>query len=254
TYENNGDEVATDSFTYRFEDANNFSETVTVTFTINNVNDLPEGGDVSLEVVENVGYSFDPSDFTFNDVDAGDSFNGIQITQLPSAGTLTYNGNPVQNNDFIDDVTLLVYTTTENEYGDDYASFGFKVKDQSDAVSNDAYTLSLDALRDTDGDGTPDRDDDDIDGDGTPNDEDDFPYDPEEDTDTDGDGTGDNADPDIDGDGTPNDEDDFPYDPEEDTDTDDRRVGDDAGTDMYGDGDSNDEEDCPHDHRTHTAR
>src|SRR5690606_3814075 len=38
TYEQNGDEQTSDSFTYNFEDAFSFSETVTVTLTINPVN------------------------------------------------------------------------------------------------------------------------------------------------------------------------------------------------------------------------
>jgi hypothetical protein len=53
----------------------------------------------------------------------------------------------------------------------------------------------------------------DTDGDGTPDDQDDFPSNPDEDTDTDGDGTGDNRDA-------------FPNDPDEDTDTDGDGVGD----------------------------
>jgi len=55
----------------------------------------------------------------------------------------------------------------------------------------------------------------DTDGDGTPDDEDDFPDDANEITDTDGDGTGDNADA-------------FPLDPDEDTDTDGDGIGDNA--------------------------
>jgi hypothetical protein len=75
----------------------------------------------------------------------------------------------------------------------------------------------------------------DTDGDGTPDDQDDFPSNPDEDTDTDGDGTGDNADDfpsdpdedtDTDGDGTGDNRDAFPNDPDEDTDTDGDGVGD----------------------------
>ncbi|WP_220628153.1 Ig-like domain-containing protein, partial [Confluentibacter sediminis] len=245
TYENNGDEVDTDSFTYRFEDANNFSGTVTVTLNIALQNDLPEGGNVSLEVVEDIGYSFKASDFTFTDVDAGDGFNGIQIIQIPSTGTLTYNGYPVQNNDLIDDVTKLVYTTATDGYGTDYASFSFKVKDQSNALSTDSYTMSLGALKDTDGDGLADVVDPDIDGDGTPNEQDAFPYDPTEDTDTDGDGVGNIADPDDDNDGTPDDQDAFPLDSSEDTDTDGDGVGNNADLDDDNDGTPDDQDAFP---------
>ena len=245
TYENNGDEVNTDSFTYRFEDANNFSNTIGTTFNINLLNDLPEGGNISLEVVEDVGYSFKTADFTFNDPDTNDAFNGIQVTVIPSPGTLTYNGNPVQNNDIIDDVTKLVFTTTPDEYGSNYTTFSFKVKDNSDALSNDTYTSTINALQDTDGDGDPNTTDTDDDNDGTPDTDDDFPLDDSEDTDTDGDGTGDNADTDDDNDGTPDTDDDFPLDDSEDTDTDGDGTGDNADTDDDNDGTPDTDDDFP---------
>ncbi|MEH6679089.1 MAG: gliding motility-associated C-terminal domain-containing protein [Sediminicola sp.] len=247
TYGQNGDEQTSDSFTYNFEDEVSFSETVTVTFNVNPVNDLPTGGDVAMDVVEDVPTAFSPSDFTFNDVDAGDGFNGIQIISMPAKGTLLYDGNPVALNDLIDDVTLLTFTTATGEFAADYASFGFKVKDQADALSVTTYSVDITALEDMDGDGVPNETDPDIDGDGMPNDEDDFPRDPTEDTDTDGDGTGDNEDTDDDNDGTPDDGDDFPKDPNEDTDTDGDGTGDNGDTDDDGDGTPDDEDDFPKD-------
>ncbi|WP_198440178.1 Ig-like domain-containing protein, partial [Pareuzebyella sediminis] len=236
SYGHDGDESGTDSFTYNFEDAVNFSETVTVTLNITNVNDTPEGGNITLEVVQDSGYSFKTADFTFSDVDPGDIFNGIQVITLPTKGTLEYNGAPVEANDMIDDVTLLVYTTANGEYGEDYTSFSFKVKDGDNALSAATYTSSMNAAQDTDGDGIPNEDDEDDDGDGTPDTDDAFPLDENEDTDTDGDGTGDNADTDDDGDGTPDTDDAFPLDPSEDTDTDGDGTGDNADTDDDGDG------------------
>jgi gliding motility-associated-like protein len=247
SYEHNGDESATDSFTYNFEDAVSFSETVTATLNITNVNDAPEGGDVTLEVIQDAGYTFKTTDFTFSDDDAGDTFNGIQVITLPTEGTLTYNGSPVQANDMIDDVTQLVFTTANGGYGDDYTSFSFKVKDGDDALSSTTHTAGINAAQDTDGDGIPNEDDEDDDGDGTPDDEDDFPLDPSEDTDTDGDGTGDNADEDDDNDGTPDSEDAFPKDDSEDTDTDGDGTGDNADEDDDNDGTPDSEDAFPKD-------
>ncbi|MFH6603568.1 gliding motility-associated C-terminal domain-containing protein [Maribacter algicola] len=247
TYVHDGDESSTDSFTYNFEDAFSFSETVTVTLNINPINDIPTGGDVSIEAIENLPYTFAVTDFIFSDEDPGDSFNGIQIIALPSNGTLTYNGSAVQTNDMIDDITLLGYTPNSNEFGSNYTSFSFKVKDGSDTVSNESYTLNIDTLEDTDGDGNPDIQDTDDDNDGTPDTEDNFPKDPNEDTDTDGDGTGDNADTDDDNDGTPDTEDDFPKDPNEDSDTDGDGTGDNADTDDDNDGTPDTEDDFPKD-------
>ncbi|WP_335964878.1 thrombospondin type 3 repeat-containing protein, partial [Galbibacter sp. PAP.153] len=247
TYTHNGAENATDSFTYNFDDTNSFSETVTVTLNVTNVNDLPTGGAASVTVVEDKGFNFSVEDFTFNDPDQGDSFNGIQIISLPALGTLVYNGSAVSPGDLIDDVTKLVFTTDTDGSGEDYTSFNFKVKDQSDAVSTNTDILSVTALADMDGDGISDETDPDIDGDGTPNEKDTFPYDPTEDTDTDGDGTGDNTDPDIDGDGTPNEKDAFPYDPTENTDTDGDGTGDNKDTDIDGDGTPNEKDAFPYD-------
>ena len=247
SYEHDGSESGTDSFTYNFEDAVSFSETVTVTLIIDNVNDAPEGGNITVDVVQDLGYAFSTGDFAFNDVDSGDGFNGIQIISLPAKGTLTYNGNLVAINDLIDDVSQLIYATESGEYGENYASFSFKVKDGSDALSNDTYSATITAAQDTDGDGIPDEDDDDDDNDGTPDDEDAFPKDDSEDTDTDGDGTGDNEDDDDDNDGTPDDEDDFPKDPTEDTDTDGDGTGDNEDDDDDNDGTPDDDDAFPKD-------
>ncbi|MBO0321904.1 gliding motility-associated C-terminal domain-containing protein [Muricauda sp. CAU 1633] len=247
SYEHDGDESGTDSFTYNFEDAVSFSSTVTVSFSINNVNDAPEGDNIAVDVIQDAGYVFAASDFTFADDDPSDAFNGIQVISLPSKGILEYNGNPVSINQMIDDVTLLVYTTASGEYGANYTSFSFKVKDGDDALSGTTYSANITAAQDTDGDGIPDDTDDDDDGDGAPDDEDAFPKDSTEDTDTDGDGTGDNADDDDDGDGTLDINDDFPKDPAEDTDTDGDGTGDNADDDDDGDGTLDVNDDFPKD-------
>lgn len=243
TYVQNGDEESEDSFTYNFEDAMSFSATVTVTLNVAQVNDLPTGGNVTLTVIEDQEFTFSNSDITFNDADPGDGIKGIRILSVPSPGTLTYNGSPVMAPMDVTDLSKLRFTTATDGYGDDYASFSFKVMDQSDALSTDTYSLSFDAQEDTDGDGIPNVTDTDDDNDGTPDTEDAFPKDPTEDTDTDGDGTGDNADTDDDNDGTPDTEDAFPKDASEDTDTDGDGTGDNADTDDDGDG-VNDAEDA----------
>ena len=236
SYEHDGDESGSDSFTYNFEDEVSFTQTVTATLTINNVNDVPEGGNISVDVIQDAGYTFAAEDFTFSDDDPSDGFNGIQIISLPSKGTLTYNGNPVSVNDMINDVTLLVYTTASGEFGANYTSFSFKVKDGSDALSATTYSATIAAAQDTDGDGIPNDLDTDDDNDGTPDTEDAFPKDDSEDTDTDGDGVGDNADDDADNDGTPDSEDAFPTDPNEDSDADGDGIGDNEDNDDDNDG------------------
>lgn len=244
-YEHNGDEVAVDSFTYNFEDANSFTQVVTATLNVTLLNDIPEGSNVLLQVIEDVGFNL--WNFSFQDPDINDQLNGVQIITLPSNGTLTYNGNPVQADDIIDDISKLVFTTGLGAYGENYTSFTYKVKDMSNAWSLLAYSLTITALEDTDGDGNPNVLDGDDDNDGTPDSEDAFPKDPAEDTDTDNDGTGDNEDTDDDGDGTPDADDAFPKDPTEDTDTDNDGTGDNEDTDDDGDGTPDNEDTFPKD-------
>lgn len=236
SYQHDGSEHTSDSFTYNFEDADAITETVTVDLNITLTNDLPVGSNEAIEVLEDRAFNFAVSDFTFSDGDVGDAFNGIQITSLPLNGSLTYNGNPVNQDDMIDDVTQLAFITDLDGFGANYASFGFKVKDQADAVSVATYNVAVTALQDTDGDGDPNTTDTDDDNDGTLDGDDAFPLDPTEDADADGDGTGDNADLDDDNDGTNDTEDAFPLDPTEDTDTDGDGTGNNADTDDDNDG------------------
>ncbi|MFT4797911.1 MAG: hypothetical protein ACI9W1_001335 [Candidatus Azotimanducaceae bacterium] len=89
-----------------------------------------------------------------------------------------------------------------------------------------AFTATVGAGTDTDGDGTPDSTDSDDDNDGVPDVSDSFPTNSAEFADTDGDGTGNNADTDDDGDGVLDTADAFPLDSSETTDTDGDGVGD----------------------------
>jgi len=82
----------------------------------------------------------------------------------------------------------------------------------------------------------------DSDGDGTPDTEDQVPNDPTETLDNDSDGIGDNADPDDDNDGTPDTEDAFPFDAGEDMDTDEDGTGNNTDPDDDNDGISDLEE------------
>jgi hypothetical protein len=91
----------------------------------------------------------------------------------------------------------------------------------ADDSSNNAITKTIYVEKDTDGDGIPDGQDDDIDGDGVKNEDDAFPNDPNEWEDTDGDGTGDNEDDDDDNDGVKDEDDVEPKDPLYSTDEDD---------------------------------
>ena len=114
--------------------------------------------------------------------------------------------------------------------------------DSADDSSNNTSSITVFVEQDTDYDGIPNTQDDDMDGDGVNNDEDAFPLDGNEITDTDGDGTGDNQDTDDDNDGVLDENDDLPLDPLYSSDQDGDGIPDENDDDIDGDGLSNDSE------------
>lgn len=125
TYQSNGDEVTSDSFTYTVRDEfGELSDTGTVSVTIVPVNDAPVAVDDTLEVNEGGVRSIR----TFlNDTDAeGDSTivgSSVEITQQPLHGTATLNPNG-----------SITYRSTGGPASTD--SLTYTVRDSSGAVSN----------------------------------------------------------------------------------------------------------------------
>ncbi|MFB6317402.1 T9SS type A sorting domain-containing protein [Saccharicrinis sp. FJH54] len=223
SYIHDGSEVESDAFTYKFEDAHAFSSVVSTTLHISLINDLPVGEDEVIDVTEDVVRHFSAADFAFKDDDINSACKGIVIETSVDRGSLTYDGHNVENGDFCADLSLLAFKTLQDESGDTYAQFTFRLMDNTDALSSAAYTMTMNALPDNDGDGIannvdPDDDNDgitddveiangtdpyssDTDGDGVSDAEDAFPKDEAESVDTDNDGIGNNADTDDDNDG-----------------------------------------------------
>ncbi|UBF25722.1 DUF4347 domain-containing protein [Kovacikia minuta CCNUW1] len=109
-------------------------------------NDLPTSANNSVTFNEDTDYTFTAADFPFSDTDNGDSLQSVQITQLPTAGSLTLNGNAVNASDIItlSDITSnkLKFTPFANANGTNYASFQFKVGDGK-GFSSSASTMTL---------------------------------------------------------------------------------------------------------------
>ncbi|HEU0099004.1 MAG TPA: cadherin-like domain-containing protein [Allosphingosinicella sp.] len=74
-----------------------------INVTVKSVNDAPSGTADSAPVVEGVDYVFLVTDFSdgFSDPIDGNSFAGVKITELASAGTLKLNGSAISANDVI---------------------------------------------------------------------------------------------------------------------------------------------------------
>lgn len=116
------------------------------TITVNPVNDAPVGTDSSVSVLEDTSRAFIAADFGFTDpTDAPpNAFAGVQITSLPSVGSLTNNGSPVAADDVIDisDITggNLEFTPEPLHFGNGYASFMFKVQDDGGTTAGGVDT------------------------------------------------------------------------------------------------------------------
>ena len=97
TYSHNGSETTGDSFTYKANDGTTDGNTVTVTLTINPVNDPPVVSDVNKTGQEDNIVSFSLADFSGSFTDPeGNSLSKIIINSLPSNGVLKFSTVNIQ--------------------------------------------------------------------------------------------------------------------------------------------------------------
>ncbi|MDO6963760.1 Ig-like domain-containing protein [Rhizobium alvei] len=125
------------------------STTYSVTFDVAAVADLPTAENNTVTLDEDGSYTFSASDFGFADVD-GDTLASITITNLPTAGTLTLNGNAVEADDVIDadDIANLVYTPDADASGLDGLDFKVTDSDGDTSATNYTITFSVNAVQD----------------------------------------------------------------------------------------------------------
>ncbi|MDP3055037.1 MAG: VCBS domain-containing protein [Methylobacter sp.] len=120
---------AVPAITYTVSDGNGGTASTTLSISITEVNDAPSGDNATIAVREGTGYTFTAADFGFTD--ANDSpanrLQSVIITTLPTAGTLTLDGQAVTVSQEITaaDLTKLVFTPT----GRTEATFTFQVRD-----------------------------------------------------------------------------------------------------------------------------
>lgn len=121
-------------------------------------NQAPSGSDVTVSTLQDVPYILRASDFGFSDPD-GNQLKAVKISQLPGAGSLTLNGAPVSQGQFVQasDINAgkLKFTPAAQASGLGYASFEFQVQDNggtaSGGVDTDptARTFSIDVIATT---------------------------------------------------------------------------------------------------------
>ena len=123
----------TDTFTYKSNDGTSDSNVATVTITVNSISDAPTAANNTVSTNEDIDYVFTAADFNFSDVDAGDTLQQVQITTLPTAGTLKLAGVDVTLNQVITVADInagnLTFTPVADQNGAGYDSFEFKVSD-----------------------------------------------------------------------------------------------------------------------------
>jgi hypothetical protein len=137
------------SFTFQVEDdggtANGGINTDptprTMTVNVTAVNQAPQGTSNTVTTLENVAYVFQTADFGFSDPNdsPANNFLAVEITTLPTTGTLTDNGVAVTAGQFVSvtdiNAGLLVFTPAAHTHGTGYASFTFQVEDDGGTVN-----------------------------------------------------------------------------------------------------------------------
>ena len=138
---------ATDSGAHGGDDDNTVALALQSTITLSAVNDAPTASDDNLSIRYNSSHTFALADFGFSDVD-GDTLHHVTINTVPTSGSLTLDGNPVNNGDTISAMDLsdgkLVYSPASGASGNGYASLVFTVNDGTvDAAGSNTLTLDV---------------------------------------------------------------------------------------------------------------
>ena len=135
------------TFTFRVSDSEGASS-ADYTMSVA-VKARPTSADATMIALEDTERSFTDADFAFSDAaDASDAFAGVIITQLPTQGTLSYDGTPVTaadvtNGTLFTDRSKFTYAAAPNDNGAGYATIGFRVQDAAGDESL-PYTLTVD--------------------------------------------------------------------------------------------------------------
>ncbi len=154
----NGNGANHASFTFRVRDAGGTANggiaedasANTLRVDVTSVNDAPTGADATITILEDSPRTLVAADFGYSDVD-GHAFEGVRITSLPGAGSLTLGGLAVTANQVVSAADLaaglLVFSPGTNGNGANHASFSFRVRDaggtSNGGVDEDASANTL---------------------------------------------------------------------------------------------------------------
>ncbi|MDD2781553.1 MAG: hypothetical protein PHR02_08435, partial [Sulfuricurvum sp.] len=130
-----------------------FSDTIIAASSLITPNTPPTSTNASVTTNEDTATVFALSHFSFSDTDVGDALTKVQITTLPTVGTLALNSVAVTLNQEILASAInagqFTFTPAANANGTAYASFGFKVSDGTDySTTANTVTINVTAVRD----------------------------------------------------------------------------------------------------------
>jgi RHS repeat-associated protein len=130
----------------------NASANVPFTWTVG-INHAPMGANNTVTTRENAAYTFATGDFGFTDPNDSppDSLAAVEISTLPSVGSLTDNGTSVTAGEFVSasDISTgkLVFTPVAYVTGTAYANFTFQVQDNGgtadDGIDTDSTARTM---------------------------------------------------------------------------------------------------------------
>ena len=126
-----------------FDHVINVASSPIITITVNAQNDAPSGTDNEVTISEGGTHVFTVAEFGYSDID-NDAFSAIVISSLPVQGSLRYNGVAVVNGQVITvadiNAGLLTFTGDPDESGPNYATFGFRVRDNGGGANGGVDT------------------------------------------------------------------------------------------------------------------
>ncbi|MBI9073454.1 MAG: choice-of-anchor D domain-containing protein [Melioribacteraceae bacterium] len=146
------------TFTVRFTPSSAGAKTATIAISNNDMdenpydltlngtgNAPPTGSNNAVTIFEDIPFSFNVNDFTFNDAN-GDNFAGIKIESIETSGDLEYNGADVVAGQVYPNTALLKFTSEANRYASPYSVFTFKVIDDMGGYSSVSYQFTINVL------------------------------------------------------------------------------------------------------------
>jgi hypothetical protein len=106
----------------------------------------PVSDDAMVTTQLNEAHAFAAAEFPFTDAD-GDNLQLVRLLSLPDVGTLELDGEPVTNGQVIPEAQLglLVFTPEQDQFGNPYTSFDFRVSD-GDLFNPVTQTMTIEVL------------------------------------------------------------------------------------------------------------